>query len=302
MRQKYYLPVIALVWLVFTVGNLLAADEAEWSPTSIGPVTTWTAPLCGAKNWYAIPRFYFTSFKKQYDNNGDKQSVGDDSTLTQQQQMIFAAYGLTDKLELNAQVALVQNHATIGDQTANSTGWADSYLILRDCFLMEQDKTPCLTGMLQLKLPTGQYQHAEADKLGTDITGTGSTDLGIGLVATKKLKPVILHGDLSIFHPFEVTADEVKVQYGNWVTYDLGAEYFIENGVNLMLELNGFWQGKEEDDGTTVDESDVSYLQLSPGIGYTYKSFTTLLAYQMPLSGKNSLINETWILNFMVSF
>ncbi|MDD5258855.1 MAG: transporter [bacterium] len=302
MRQKFYLPVVVLVWLVLAVGNLLAAEEVEWCPTSIGPVTTWTAPVCGAKTWYAIPRFYFTNFKKFYDNNGDKQSVGDDTRLTQQQQMIFAAYGLSDKLELNAQVALVQNHATIGDLTANSTGWADSYLILRDCFLMEQAQAPCITGMLQLKLPTGKYQHADADKLGTDITGTGSTDLGVGLVATKKLKPVILHGDLSIFHPFEVTVDDVEVQYGNWVTYDLGAEYFIENGVNFMLEMNGFWQGKEEDDGTTVDESDVTYLQLTPGIGYTYKSFTTLLAYQMPLSGKNAFINETWIINFLVSF
>lgn len=302
MQQKLFALGVVLVWLVIATGNLLATNEAEWAPTSIGPVTTWTAPLCGEKNWYAIPRFYFTNFKKQYDNNGDQQSVGDDTNLTQQQQIIFAAYGLNDKLELNMQVALVENHATIADQTANSTGWADSYLVLRDCLMMEQDKAPCLTAMIQLKLPTGKYAHATADKLNTDITGTGSTDLGVGLVATKKIKPVILHGDLSVFHPFEVTADAVKVQYGDWVTYDLGAEYFIKNSVNFIIEMNGFWQGQEENDGATVDETDVTYLQLAPGLGYTYKSFTTLLVYQLPWSGKNALINETWVVNFLVSF
>ena len=302
MRQKVFLLGLVLVGLVIAAGNLLAADEAEWSPTSIGPVTTWTAPLCGTRNWYVIPRFYFTNFRKQYDNNGDKQSVGDDTTLTQQQQVLFAAYGLSNKLELNAQVTLDENHATIGDQSANTTGWADSYLVMRYCFIEENAQLPCFTGMLQVKLPTGKYQHAAADKLNTDITGTGSTDLGVGVVATKKVKPVILHADLSIFHPFKATVDDVKIQYGNYVYYDLAAEYFIDHGVNFMLEMNGFWQGKETDDGTTVDESDGSYLQLSPGIGYTYKNFTTLLAYQLPLAGKNELINETWVLNFLVSF
>jgi hypothetical protein len=302
MRKKLFALAVVLFLLAGATGNLLAADEGEWNPTSIGPVTTWTAPLCGKGNWYAIPRFYFTNFKKQYDNDGEKQSVGDDTTLTQQQQMIFAAYGLTDKLELNAQVALIENHATFGDLSANSSGWADSYLILRDCLLMETDKAPCVTGMLQVKLPTGKYQKADADKLGTDITGTGSTDLGIGVVVTKKINPLMLHGDLSIFHPFKATIDEVQVQYGNWVTYDLAGEYFLENGISFLMELNGFWQGKEEDDDVTIDETDVTYLQLAPGIGYTYKSFTTSLLYQLPLSGKNALINETWILNFLVSF
>ncbi|MDD5131256.1 MAG: transporter [bacterium] len=302
MRQIFYSSVIALLWLVFTVGDLLAAGEVEWSPTSIGPITTWTAPVCEGKSWYAVPRFYFTNFKKQYDNNGDKQNIGDDTTLTQQQQMIFAAYGLTDKLELDAQIALIENQATISDQSADSTGWADSYLILRDCLVEEQKQIPCLTAMLQLKLPTGKYEHASADKMGTDITGTGSMDLGVGMAATKKFKPAILHADFSLFYPFEATIDDVKVQYGNWITYDLAAEYFLENGVNFMAELNGFWQGEEEDDGVSLDDSDVAYLQFVPAIGYTYKDFTTSIAYQMPLSGKNALINETWILNFMVSF
>ena len=302
MKQKLLVLAIILSLGAFAAGNVMAEDEAEWSPISVGPVTAWTAPLCACKSGYVIPRFYFTKFKKFYDNDGDKHSIGDDSELTQQQQMIFAAYGLASKLELNAQVALVENHADFGDESASSTGWADSYLALRYCLQEEKEATPCLTGMVQLKLPTGKYQDAAAGKLDTDLTGTGSTDLGIGLVATKKIKPAILHADLSVFHPFKTTVDSVKVQYGNWVTYDLAAEYFLVNGVNFLAELNGFWQGKEKDDGVTVDESDVTYLQLAPGLGYGYENYAVSLVYQLPLAGKNTLINETWVLNFLYSF
>ncbi len=304
MRKIWFILMAVVAFSLIGAAVSMAEEkaDAEWSPNSVGPVTAWVAPLCDAKTGYVIPRFYFTNFRKQYDNSGNKESIGDDTKQAQQQQMIFAAYGLTSKLELDAQISLVENHATIGDQSASSTGWADSYLYLRYCLAPEQDNTPCITGMLQLKLPTGKYQDAAADKLGTDIIGTGSTDLGVGIVATKKIKPVILHGDLSVFHPFKATVDSVKIQYGNYVNYDLAAEYFLNNGINFMAELNGLWQGKEEDDGVTIDETDVTYLQLAPGIGYGNEKFAALLAYQLPLSGKNTVINETWVLNFLFSF
>lgn len=57
------------------------------------------------------------------------------------------------------------------------------------------------------KVPTGKYEHADPNKLGTDLMGAtsggGSFDHGDGILLTKKIKPIILHFDTIYSFPLE---------------------------------------------------------------------------------------------------
>lgn len=295
---------ISISFFIITVKDRAFAEEiAGWDPPSAGPVSTWTAPLCGKGEFVMQPFFFYNRTRGSFNPNGHYDSLADGDKKYQYQEQLFMQYGLTGRLEIDAQTVYQENYAKQGDAKAHTSGFGDSYLFLRYCALEEKGWLPHITGLFQLKIPTGKYQHLDADKLETDAMGSGSWDPGFGINLTKKLKPFIFHADAVYSLPQGgVCIDGDKTRYANYLNYDFGVEYFLPKGFNLMFEVNNFLQGEERVNGSQVPSSDIRYLTVYPGIGWSNDKIQTLLAYQRVVTGKNADANDSVVLTCVYTF
>lgn len=280
--------------------------QDEWEPPSAGPLTTWTAPLCGKGKFVVQPFFFYNRTRGVFDSEGDYNSLPQGDKKYQFQEQLLLQYGITDKLEIDGQAVYQENYIEQSGVKARSSGLGDSYLYLRYCAVEEQEYFPHLTGLFQVKAPTGKYQHADSDKLGIDLMGAasggGSWDYGYGILLSKKLKPFIFHADAIYSFPREVKVDGIKTEYANYLNYDFGVEYFLAGGFNLMFEFNGFLQGDKEEDGAKTPGSNINYLTFAPGIGWSNDLIQALLVYQRTLAATNTDANDSVVLTFVYAF
>lgn len=302
---------LILLLLFLTIDTAFAHEETlkhdpGWNPVSAGPVTTWTAPLCGEGKFVIQPFFFYNRSRGTFNSEGHYDSLAQGNKKYQFQQQLFLQFGLSDTLEIDGQLIYQENYVKQGDLKAAAKGLGDSYLFLRYCTIEETEKMPQLTGILQIKAPTGKYQHADPNKLGTGLMGAtsggGSWDHGYGFIASKKIKPLILHLDALYSFANERKIDNLKTKYGGYLNYDFGIEYFLQNNFNLMLEFNGFSQADKEENGDKVPASDIKYFAVAPGIGWSNSSIQTLLAYQRTLAGTNTDANDSLVLTFVYTF
>jgi len=307
---KRLLIVILLLPLLCCFNVISYADgdstNEEWNPVSVGPVTTWTAPLCEKGQLVIQPFFFYNRTRGTFDSDGDYHSLPSGDKQYQYQELLFAQYGITDHLEIDGLTVYQQNYCKQDGQEAHSKGFGDSYAFLRYCLLDDKNWIPHVTAQFQVKAPTGKYQHADPDKLGTDLmgasTGGGSWDYGLGLNLSKKIKPFWLHADATYSFPQKVRVDGVSTRYANYLNYDFGAEYFLAKGFNFMFEVNGFLQGDMKEDGKKIYSSDERYLTICPGIGWSCDKIQTLLAYQRVVAGTNTDANDSVVFTFVYSF
>lgn len=297
--------IVAVLSLLFLGASVICAED-DWNPVSAGPVSTWTAPLCGKGKLVAQPFLFYNRTRGTFNEKGHYNPLDNGNRKHQYQEQIFAQYGITDHLEIDAQTVYQENYVKNADGKAHSSGFGDSYIFMRYCLAEETDPVPHIAALFQIKAPTGKYEHANADKLGTDLMGAtsggGSWDQGLGLIFTRKIKPFIFHADAIYSFPQKVRVDGVKTRYANYINYDFGLEYFLPKGLNLMLEANGFLQGDKKEDGEKISASDIDYVMIAPGIGWSNDKFQTLLSYQRVAIGKNTDANDSLIVTFVYSF
>jgi len=252
------------------------------------------------------PFFFYNRTKGSFNSDGHYDSLLEGDKKSQYQEQLFAQYGITDKLEIDGQTVYQENYIKQDDAKAHDNGFGDSYLFLRYCAFEEKGWVPHITGLFQLKMPTGKYQHADPDKLGTDLMGAtsggGSWDQGLGLILTKKAKPFIFHADFLYSFSQRVKIDDVNTRYDNYLNYDFGVEYFLPKGFNLMFEANGFLQGDRKEEGEKIPNSDIKYLTVSPGIGWSCDKIQTLLSYQRVVAGTNTDANDSIIFTCVYTF
>jgi len=277
-------------------------QQDEWNPISIGPATTWTASLCGKGEFVIQPFFFYSMARGMFDTEGNYDSLPGGDKKHQFQQQLFAQYGITDRLEIDGQLIYQENFAKQDGSKANSHGYGDSYLFLRHCIVEEKGWLPHITGLFQLKLPTGKYQHADPDKLETDLMGTGSYDHGYGFILSKRIKPFKLHADATYSFTEEVRVDGVKTNYGNYLNYDFGIDYFLPKGFDLLFEINGFLQGDKEEDGTKIPASDSNSLTSTTGVSWSNGKLQTLLGYQRAQIGTNADANDAVVFTLIYPF
>lgn len=307
MKKVILFSVFKAFFIGIIINTALAHENtSEWEPLSAGPVATWTAPLCGKGKFVIQPFFFYNRTRGTFNSQGHYNSLPGGDKKNQFQEQLFMQYGLTDRLEINGQTVYQENYVTQGGLKAHKNGFGDSYLFLRYCAIEEEGAMPHITGLFQLKMPTGKYQHLDPNKLGTDLmaatSGGGSWDHGYGVLLTKKLKPFLLHADGIYNFPQKVMVDGVKTVYGKYLNYDFGVEYFLPNRFNLMLEFNGFLQRDKKQDGTKAPGSDINYLTVAPGLGWSNEKIQTLLAYQRILTGTNTDANDSVVLTFVYTF
>lgn len=286
--------------------NQCDSGSGEWNPPSVGPATTWTAPVCEIGKFIVQPFFWYIRTRGTFDSESHYKSYTNKDRKWQWQEQLFLQYGLTDRWEIDALGTYQQNVRHKNGRSAEASGFSDTYVYSSYCVLMEKGWLPCISGWFQLKMPTDKYQKADEGKLGTDIMGTssieGSYDPGYGFVVTKKIRPFILHADAIWSFPAITKIDGVKVRNGMYTRYDLAAEYFFYKGFNLMLELNAFVKGDREENSSYVPATDSSYLNISPGIGWSCSKIQTLLAYQRTLAGTNTDVNDSLVFTFSCQF
>jgi hypothetical protein len=306
--QRFFVWIALLSSVFFNTAsaNAHGGEQEEWDTPSAGPITTWTAPLCGKGEFVVQPFFFYNRTRGTFNTEGHYDSLLKGDKKYQYQQQLFMQYGLTDRLEIDGQIVYQQNFIKQSELKAHSKGFGDSYMFLRYCALEEKRVLPHITGIFQLKIPTGKYQKADSNKLGTDLMGAtsggGSYDHGYGISITKKFKPVIFHADTIYNFPLERKVDGVKTKYGKYLNYDFGIEYSLPKGFNLMLEFNGFLQRDKIQDGQESPSLDINYLSVGPGIGWSNEKIQTLLAYQRTLAGTNTDANDSVVLTFVHAF
>ncbi len=302
--------ITAIFILAYPVNDTFAhsqgdAKEDDWNPVSAGPLTTWTAPLCGKGKFVIQPFFFYNRTRGSFNSQGHYNSLPGADKKYQFQEQLFMQYGVTDRLEVDGQAVYQENYIKQGKLKARSDGLGDSYLFLRYCAI-EEGRLPHITGLFQLKLPTGKFEHLDPNKLGTDsmgaASGGGSYDLGFGINLSKKLKPFVFHMDSIYSFPQETKVDEVKTKYARYLNYDFGLEYFLSKSFNLMLEFNGFLQGDKKQGGSKTSASDIKYFTIASGIGWSNAKIQALLSYQRTLTGTNTDANDAAVLTFVYSF
>ena len=69
-----------------------------------------------------------------------------------------------------------------------------------------------------------------------------------------------------------------------------------------MFEVNGFLQGDRRENGSMTPGSDVNYLTIAPGIGWSNDKIQTLIAYQRVVTGTNTDANDSVVATFVYTF
>ena len=281
-------------------------EGSSWNPYSAGPITTWTAPLCGKGKFVIQPFFFYNHTRGVFNQSGDYGSLRGGEKKYEYQQQLFLQYGITEHFEVDAQTIYQEHYIKQAGATAHSQGLGDSYIFLRYCPIEEKGFIPTVNAIVQIKFPTGKFQHLNPDRLGTDLmgatTGGGSFDHGYGVLLTKKAKPFIMHADFIYSLPLETKVDSIKTRYGRYLNWDMALEYFFKDNFNFVIEVNGLLQGDKREVGTFVPNSNKNQLAISPGIGFSTEKIQILLAYQRILTGENVDANDSAIFTVVYTF
>jgi hypothetical protein len=267
------------------------SPEEPWRPPTAGPLTTFTAPITEKAHLVIQPFFFYNWERGSFDQNSDYQSLPDGQMEQSAVGSLFVQYGLLDNLEVDAQLFLQHNRSSEGGDHGSSTGLGDTLLIIRYNLLHETTSwAPEVSLLGQVKFPTGKFQNGDPDELGSDLMGTGSYDLTLGLDFTKAVRPLIFHADLWYSWPLTTTVDGVETKYGDYVNWNAAVEIpFWKEKLAFVLEFNGIHQADLEEDGAEVADSRMKSIMLGTGLELILsEEVQILLGYQRTLWGTNA--------------
>jgi hypothetical protein len=182
------------------------------------------------------------------------------------------------------------------DRLGSSSGVGDA-ILLGQFRLTPDHHAPWQAALLAgVKLPTGatHVRDRDGDRFETEHQpGTGSLDPLLGLAVTRRFDRVSLDAN-ALYHFSRRGAQDTRLgdraQYNLSLAYRLGGEAPHEHGehdhapgtpphehvpppqstaVDLVLELNGEWEGRQRESGVIEAESGGHTLYLSPGVRVT---------------------------------
>ncbi|MBI3078181.1 MAG: transporter [Deltaproteobacteria bacterium] len=141
-----------------------------------------------------------------------------------------------------------------------------------------------------LKLPSGST--TESDSRGLvppDIQpGSGSVDGILGGAFLRNIGRFTAYASVQYKINSEATTGGKRIRAGNNLHYDLVADYLIlaEPGWNVfgVLELNGVYKARTEENGVTKTDSGGNLIFLSPGLEWLLRPYLILeLGVQLPI-------------------
>jgi len=269
------------------------AEPSEvYRPVTSGPFVTFTAPITAPGRLVTQPILYLATTRGDYDVEGRYQPPARGETLRTAALSLFVEYGLVERLAAGAQVMLQYNRRRSGPDAASSTGLGDTTLFGRATLLHETAGGPLpeVTLLTQVKLPTGRAVSAETNLLDTDVLGTGSTDLTLGLDLTKGLRPVLLHADVLYTYALPTRIGGERVAYGSSLAWSLSGEWpFWRDRLGLMVEVSGRHQGAPVRDGREEQDGLADEVLLGAGLELLFSEDVQLLmGYQRTVWGRNA--------------
>jgi hypothetical protein len=208
---------------------------------------------------------------------------------------ISVVYGVTEDLTLGAQLPYIHrdnlreghhHHEEDGgvinevEKRGDSRGFGDLTLLGKYRFLDHGWQAALLFG---IELPTGQTRDKDREGVRFETEhqpGSGSWDPLLGLAVSKRLANVGF--DASVLRAFP-TKGAQHTELGDRMHYSVGLSYRLANAVHLheeggphshsswdlILELNGEWEGRQRIRGETEDDSGGNVIYLSPGVRFT---------------------------------
>ncbi len=262
-----------------------------WRPPTSGPFVTFTAPIVDKGNLVIQPLFFYNFVRGTFDENSNFHSLPGSDMRQAAVMSLFTQYGILRDTELDAQINFLHQRAKVDGQRASSTGIGDTQIALRTLLMHETPSWhPEISVIGQIKLPTGKFEDANPRELGTDIMGTGSTDLTLGLDFTKAVKPVVLHADVWYTWPVANRIDGEHVRYGDILNWNLALEIpFCKERLAYMVEFSGTHQANRRVNGRAIGGSNVNSILFGTGLEIIFRdNLQLLLGYQRTLWGTNT--------------
>ncbi|MGB7296659.1 MAG: nitrous oxide reductase accessory protein NosL, partial [Candidatus Aminicenantales bacterium] len=178
--------------------------------------------------------------------------------------MVMANYGITDELSLMAKIANMDKTMTSdirlpsgihADRVRENNGISDLDLKLRYNLWRDDYYSKFFTVMANVTLPTGDFD-TEFANAATNMpglqTGTGSVNLGGGLLGSFRFGDFWIHGELSFLVNRE---NSDNYDFGDVAKIGAALHYTPNYDVMLGLELDATDTGKNEFNGVTMENS-----------------------------------------------
>ncbi|WP_163786114.1 hypothetical protein [Myxococcus vastator] len=152
-----------------------------------------------------------------------------------------------------------------------------------------------------MKLPTGRAVSADAALLDTDVRGTGSTDLMLGVDLTRGVRPVLLHLQVTWSHPLPSRVGGVSISAGDSVAWSLAGEWpLLRGALVLLLEVNGLHQGPPRLDGLEIRDVSTSEVTLGAGVEFiASEDVQFLVGYQRLQWGRDASAQDAWVMSLV---
>ena len=265
-------------------------EEAVFRPTTSGPFVTFTAPIPAPGQVTAQPIFYAGFVRGAFDEAGAAQPLEPGERLGSAGLTFFLEAGVLSRLSVGAQAAVYHQWHTLPPASASATGPGDVQLFSRAVLVKERPTLlPEATLLAMVKLNTGNPITRNEELLDTDVLGSGSVDLTLGLDLTKGLRPVVLHADLLYTHPLPAVVGGVDTRYGDTFNWSASVEWpLVEEVFALMVEMNGRHQGPPTVGGTLEEDARLDEVVLGGGVEVLFSPRVQLLVgYQRTLWGRN---------------
>lgn len=210
---------------------------------------------------------------------------------------------IDNRLVLGLGLPLLTKTLRMSDGTERSSGFGIGDLMLFGKVNLfqhdEHQQTLRIAGKVGLTLPTGSTRITDGTgRLPRPLQrGTGTVNPSVLLVATKLWRRFGLNGDVG-YTAYPRSGD---VDPGDVVSYDIAASFrvlpwvfrrFPDHQINIMLELNGAWQGSTFADDVKDPNSGGNILFVSPGLQYIYDTLLLEASFQIPVPGATALAGE----------
>ncbi len=195
LHMKTYTRTALFLLSGFSLHTALVADDAAPAPHSIfhhqptempplpwltGPLLTPSGHVVPTGHWNFEPYLYVTTDFGVYDKNWSPQSIPNFYNILSSSSF---QYGLPGPLDISFTPQFQWNH------TDGASQWEIADMPIGIDVQLWQDNTrawrPAIKLQLKANLPFGKYQNLNPNKLGTDVSGSGSFLPGIGLVSSR---------------------------------------------------------------------------------------------------------------------
>ncbi|NVJ12817.1 hypothetical protein [Myxococcus sp. AM010] len=276
--------------------------EEVYRPTTSGPFVAYTAPITAPGRMTAQPLSSLESIRGEFDERGRYQSLEQGESQHRAVLQLFLEYGLSTRFAVGAELEWRHQRRREDSQRAASSGLSDTQLFARAVLLKETvGGLPELTLLGLVKLPTGRAVSADAALLDTDVRGTGSTDLMLGVDLTRGVRPVLLHLQVTWSHPLPTQVGGVSIAAGDSVAWSLAGEWpLLRGALVLMLEVSGLHQGPPRLDGLEIRDVSTTEVTLGAGVEFIASEDVQLLVgYQRLQWGRDASAQDAWVVSLV---